>query len=227
MGVVLDLYREHVARSNARRLAAIRHAERLVMLGLLTRPQAAFVMQRDLRNRSWRALRDANIQETLGMTEKQKQEIEHVAAMARSNQGKEGLAAVNQQYLSGLEGVLTASQRTAWSRLTAKPSLPAQPPDLPALAAADAADVTSEEVSPIFHALAEKQDDLKLAADQNEMLGELQTLTRKGLLWISHAGGCREQETRAAFIKHAEQVALLGILTERQASRVQAEIEGH
>jgi len=127
-----------------------------------------------------------------------------------------------------------------WSRLTAEQSLPAEPPDLPALSDAEVASIKIEDVSPTFRALAEKANTLGMYDDQKKLLKDLEEVARAGLLWIGlrnaegpptpHADVRERQadwvsQRRAEFVKHAEQVALLGILTQRQAEELQAAIK--
>jgi len=240
-----ESYRKHRTQRDERRLEAIRHAERMVLLGLLTEPQAAFVLQHYLVDRQWRVLHDHNVQELLGMTESQKQKLVEVAARERSKesrlnlmsvdpqeqkQNQARLAAITNEYNSGLKDVLTARQLQQWSRLTAEQPALSEPRNLPALQGADV-----EELSPTFDAIEAEGSHLDLSADQKRLLKELEEVARVGLLWIkaradqpvngrgqTDSRDNRISQLRAEFLMHAEQVALEGILTENQAEKIRA-----
>jgi hypothetical protein len=247
-------FKEYVARSKARRYKTISHAQRMVSLGLLTEPQAAFVMQRYLSgSRHLYPISDPNVQELLGITENQKMKLAEVGKEANSREARLNLWSVDQKEQEQIRatmdantqaldaaatGILTPSQLDIWSRLTAERSLPAEPPDLPALSNAEAARIKISDLSPTFHELAERTKTLGLSADQNKQLKGLEEVMQHGLLWT----GPRSTEgakvpakapkepvdqapnRRAEFVMHAEQVALLGILTESQAKQVQAAV---
>ena len=72
-------YREHQARFGRMTSSTLRHAERMVALGLLTEPQAAVVMQHYLSGGSDGSrpyyLHNENVQQMLGMTAAQKEEL--------------------------------------------------------------------------------------------------------------------------------------------------------
>jgi hypothetical protein len=233
---VPDVYREYATRNDARRTKTIRHAQRMVTLGLLTEPQAAFVMQRYLvTTRSYHTLGNENVQQRLGMTEDQKRRLAAVWENQNSQQArlnlfstdpreqKKNRAVMNadsQAAAVAALSILTPDQRTIWSRLTAARSLSAEPPDLPPSSDADAA-----KFKLVFRALSEKTGALNLAAEQKKLLKTLEDVTRDGLLWIESQPGDRASQKRTQFVKQAEQVALLGILTERQAEQVEADIK--
>ncbi len=209
----------------------------MVALGLLTEPQAAFVMQRHLTNGLTGSrlypLRDENVQELLDMTASQLNDLEKVAAEANRREAPLNLwltdpkeqqtvrlaMEANAKWLDeAAMNVLTPDQRATWSRLAAERHLPATPPDLPAPSAADAARIKVDEVSPVFRALTEKADDIKLSEKQRKLLDGLKEITREGLFWI----GRSNSKNAGEFVKQAEQVALLGVLTEKQAELVSA-----
>ena len=95
--------------------------------------------------------------------------------------------------------------------------------------------IGSLDLSPIFHALAVHANALGLSADQKTLLKDLEGVTREGYVRIGRrnlegstgpddAGKNRADRIsriRAEFVKHAEQVALLGVLSERQAEKLQ------
>ena len=133
--------------------------------------------------------------------------------------------------------ILTPDQMEKWNQLTAKRSLPTKPPTATrsALSGADVASVHILDLSPIFHALAAHANALGLSADQKTLLKDLEDVTREGYVWIGRrdlegssgpedAGTNRADRIsriRSEFVKHAEQVALFGILSERQAEKLQ------
>jgi hypothetical protein len=129
--------------------------------------------------------------------------------------------------------VLTPSQREVWSRLTAARSLPAKPPNLPAPSEAEAARIRIREVSPVFRVLNEKADAFKLSDAQKKLLNRLEEITRVGLQWVTlrkskdAAPTAADQVSKASadFVKQAEQIALFGILTEKQAEQVEFAIK--
>ncbi len=152
---------------------------------------------------------------------------------------REQMAANAKQMEEEAIRVLTPSQREMLSRLAAARSLPAKPPDLPALSAAEAARSKIEDLSPLFRVLAEKADAFALSDPQKKLLNRLEEVTRDGLFWISRrnsqdaappadAGKVRADRgpsASAEFVKQAELVALFGILTEKQAEQVQSAIK--
>jgi len=82
--------------------------------------------------------------------------------------------------------------------------------------------------------LAEQTEALGLSDKQKKLLTDLKDVTRLGLFWISHRDGKAPfppgidgsgqadpvEQTRDEFLKHAGQVALLGILTQQQAAKI-------
>jgi hypothetical protein len=130
--------------------------------------------------------------------------------------------------------IRTPKQREKWEQLTARRTLPAEPPDLPVPTEAETAQIKLEKVSPIFRAVAENMDALELSDEQKKLLKGLKDVTRLGLFWISHrdgktpfppgidGGGQADpvKQTRDEFLKHAGQVAFLGILTQQQAAKI-------
>jgi formylglycine-generating enzyme required for sulfatase activity len=232
-----------------------RHAERMVALGLLTEPQAALVSQRYLTGSSpLNVLRDENVQDLFRITESQKKEFDKVGDEANRREARlnlwstdqaeqekvrDQMAANRKQMDAAAMKVLTPSQQEMWSRLTAERHLPAKPPDLLAPSEAEAARIKLEDVSPVFRVLTDRADALKFSDPQKKFLKRLEEIVRDGLFWISlrnakeaapvaNAGQVpvdRVSAARAEFIKEAEQVALFGILTEKQAEQVESAIK--
>jgi hypothetical protein len=244
-------FREYARRNHARRCEAISHAQRITTLGLLTDSQAAFVIQQYVSSlRPSYVLSDVNVQALLGMSQEQVKKLVKTGEELGARESRENvfsndpevqkrirveMASIARAGDQAAMGLLTPLQLAIWSRLSAKQSLPAQPPDLPALSDAEAARINIEGLSPTFRTVAERANALGLTADQKKLLKEFEAVTRQGLWWISHRklgspDGSKEQtegtsRARAEFIKEAEQFTLSGILTEKQANEVRAAIK--
>jgi hypothetical protein len=234
-------YLEFAGRLQRRLHETRRHAERMVALGLLTEPQAALVMQKYLTGSNRLVgLYDENVQELLGMTASQKEQLVKIGREATRRDGLLGddpnlktaadvgqaYAAIRKEAEEAAMNVLTRRQRKIWSRLTTAPVLPAKPPDLPAPSEAEAARIKIKDVSPVFRVLADKADAFKLSDPQKKFLRRLEEITRDGLYWISLRKSKDAQDqvskARAEFVKQAELVAIFGILTDKQAEQLQA-----
>ncbi len=237
-------YQEFADRFDRRLHETLRRGERMTAVGLLTEPQAAFVMQRYLSG-SGRlyGLRDKNVQDLLGMTASQNKELDKVGEAANRREALLNLWSVDpieQEYNRTVMianekrmneealKVLTPSQRKVWDGLTAERSLPAKSPEMAAPSEAEAARIKIEDVSPVFRVLAEKADAFKLSDSQKKLLNRLKEITREGLFWIrlrnskDAVPADRASQASAEFVKQAEQVALFGILTEKQAEQVES-----
>ncbi len=146
---------------------------------------------------------------------------------------------LKQEHDLGVQKILTASQMKTRSELLAQRSLPADPPNLtrPSPSNAEAERTKIRQFSGVFRALTNKANALGLSAEQTKLVHDLEDVTVDGLYWIGLRGakevsppdgGLQEKQTgeishtQAQFVKHAEQVALLGILSERQAKQLQA-----
>jgi hypothetical protein len=148
------------------------------------------------------------------------------------NIGKESL---RRQELE-VRKILTPVQLEKWGGLTATRRPPAAPPRSTRESPSDAeeAAVVIEDMSPTFRALAERGNALGLNSDQTKLLERLKVVTRLGLIWIrrerleAKSKGVQDSPKSDSpfahvpedFVKHAEQVALCGILTEQQAEKV-------
>jgi hypothetical protein len=148
------------------------------------------------------------------------------------NIGKESL---RRQELE-VRKILTPVQLEKWGGLTATPRPPAAPPGSTRESPSDAeeAAVVINDVSPTFRALAERGNALGLNSDQTKLLERLKVVTRLGLIWIrrerfeAKSKGVQDSPKSDSpfahvpedFVKHAEQVALCGILTEQRAEKV-------
>ena len=237
-------YQEYNARLGGRLSETLRHAERMVSLGLLTEAQAAFVLyDYTSDDNHLYVLSDKNVQDLLGMTASQNKELDKVGDAANRREALLNLWSVDpieQEYVRTVMtanekrmnaealNVLTPSQRKIWDGFTAKRSLPAKPPEMPAPSEAEAVRIKIEDVSPVFRILAEKADAFGLSDPQKKLLNRLKEITREGSFWISlrnSKDGAPTPADRAAsaeFVKQAEQVALFGILTEKQAEQVES-----
>ena len=195
-------------------------------------------------------LRDSKyVQEQLGITEKQREmlvqagkrgrqaraQFNWFSADAKDQQAVYTAAEATQQAThAAAEQILTQQQRETLARLSAMRTLPAAPPNLPAFSSAEAAKIKLEELSPVFRVLARESNALELSAGQKNHLKQLEEVSRVGIWLIGvkdreekavsgNSGkqeGDRVEQTRKKFLRHAERVALLGILTERQAEHV-------
>ena len=247
------LRRRRLAHNDKRRSEAIHHAQRLVAMGLLTEALAAFATERYLESVGIGALNSdaVGVKEELALTESQRGELADVNArflrqpyLPARRVGEADSNPANtwsRRYEEALREILTPSQQDRWSELTSKRSLPAGPPNATrsALSKADAASVRIEDLSPIFRTLAENLSAFGLSAEQKALVEDLKEVTRVGFVWI----GRRDAETRSqpldalknqaecfpqertAFLHHAEQVALLGILTKHQADQLQSAVK--
>lgn len=132
-------YVQYAAKQDRRRWETIKHARRMVELGLLTRRQADFVLQRWIVAKGpFYAQEYERVQDLLGMTGDQIAKVGDVRTDA------------------GAMRLLTEEQREIWEQLTAERTLPAKPPEFPASSKAAAARINLEELSSVFRALSQK-----------------------------------------------------------------------
>jgi beta-lactamase regulating signal transducer with metallopeptidase domain len=239
-------YQEFSTRIDKRMRETVRRGVRMTALGLLTEPQAAFVMQRYLAGSDrLYVLRDKNVQDLLGITASQNKQLDKVGDDANRREARlnlwtvdpkeqayvnSQLAANDKQMKEEAMNVLTPGQRKIWARLAAPRSVPAKAPDLPAPSEDEAARIKIKDVSPVFRVLAEKGDVLGLSGPQKELMNWLEEITREGLYWINLRNSQDDAPAsvdRASqeFVKQAEQVVLFGILTEKQAEQVELAIK--
>ncbi len=135
------------------------------------------------------------------------------------------------------KAVLTPEQLATWSKLTEQRSLPLERPEIPTPPAEILSRIQLAQISPVFRELKKKADGLQLAKEQQEALLDLEDVVRKGLYWMSLAStdtpipnsknnlfAQKLSESQRSFIKHAEHVALKGILTQDQAKEIHAAV---
>ena len=247
-------YREYMENSKLRRQAALKHGQLMTLTGLLTEPQADFVVSRRLSAMQEYSIHNNTMQELLGIvTDAQKNKLtrvkqeyrRHTAPLFINSMDPQHDTNVNsdiekhkKEYFASSTSLLTPSQRATWRRLTAKRQLPTTAPEMPVPGDIQRGRMESKELSAVFRVLAEQEDMLALSEEQKRLLDDLCSVTQLGLFWInataadqpaSKVEAGKNQDggivrNRAEFLKHAEQVALLGVLTEDQAEQVQAEI---
>ena len=243
-------YREYLENSEVRRKEAIKHGQLMTLSGLLTDRQADFVIQRHLSDRRGKALHDETVQELLKIGSKVQIEklanvrreynhrtgplfIDSMAPLHNSNVNSD-IKKHKKEYSASSLSLLTPSQRATWRRLTANRQLPTTAPEMPVPGDMQRGRMESKELSAVFRVLAEQEDMLALSEEQKRLLDDLCSVTQLGLFWInataadqpaSKVEAGKNQDggivrNRAEFLKHAEQVALLGVLTEYQAKQV-------
>jgi hypothetical protein len=132
------------------------------------------------------------------------------------------------------EGVLTPDQTAILRKLVSGQAPPVEPPDLHAVSESEAAKIDLRASSPAFRLLAEQKAELKVTDTQQDEIERLERIAKQAIFWIElgdalgpfPAGDSRSDPTepigkaRARFVRHAEQVALVGILTQQQAARL-------
>jgi hypothetical protein len=150
--------------------------------------------------------------------------------------------------------VLTEKQREQLTQMRAERAPLTEPPELPSLDAPNAGDATVDiaKLSPVFRLLTVPQGTpfeaarngavVRMAAHQRRLVADLVDVTRLGWLWIGLRHSDQQDENRAGeattaspdaveaarqeFLKAAEQVALLSILSEEQAKELTAAVAG-
>tara|TARA_R110002111_G_scaffold255157_1_gene321291 strand:+ start:86647 stop:87693 length:1047 start_codon:yes stop_codon:yes gene_type:complete len=242
-------FKEYLERNAGRRKAAVKHGQRMSLTGLLTPFQLNAMIQHYASTRNALSFHDGLIQGALGFSEAQKKRI--IQAQSEYNQHTQPLflgsmradanqadlrAAINhfqKKYQSDLQVVLTPVQKQKWEQLSTKPPLPEAAPEMPLPSDEDQKRINVKERSDVFRAIVhlQNENELNLSEAQTKHLDELYVVTQRGLFWIEVAKGAQEEDikndisglvrTEAEFLKHAEQIALLGILTEIQARQVQ------
>ena len=237
-------YNEYLERNKRRRKAAVKYGRLMSLTGLLTESQLNAVIQHDASVRNALSFHDDLVQNALGFSETQIKRI--VQAQSKYNKYttplflgsrlpnspdiKADLRRFKNKYHNDLIAVLTLVQKKKWSQLSTKPPLPGLAPAMPLPTEADLKRINVKERSDVFRAIVhlQNENELNLSAAQNKFLDQLYVVTQRGLFWIELVDGSQAKSelsglirTEAEFLKHAEQVALLGILTESQARQVQ------
>lgn len=239
-------YQEYLERNERRRKAAVKQGQWMSLTGLLTESQLNAVIRFSASTRNELSFHDYVIQDALGFSKTQKKQIiqaqseynKHTTPLffgsmrPDANQAALGveIRRFEKKYLSDLKAVLIPAQQKKWAQLSTKPPLPGPAPAMPLPSAADQKRINVKERSDVFRAIVHLQNEnvLKLSEAQAKLLDELYVVTLRGLFWLESVNGSQGKSelsglvrTQAQFLKHAEQVALLGILTERQAKQVQ------
>ena len=245
-------FQEYLRRGEARRDDAIRHAQRMVVVGLLSEPQAAFVIQRVVSDRKLDSLYDENVQDLLNLSKSQRERLKQLAldtanSLVKINaftldpdqqkRNEEKGAAIKRKHDAAVKRVLTSNQLRKWSGLAGDGSLPPKSPDLPPLSDVEDAKGELLELSPTFLFISTHSDSLGLSMDQRRLLADLEEVTCKGLAWMDLQNGVAPPardlnerhsvipESRAEFVRNAEQVALLAILTQTQQEQVETAVD--
>jgi hypothetical protein len=154
------------------------------------------------------------LQERLELSENQRRELERIE---RSGDH------INERAIQ----VLTEGQRRIWDQATAEPPKP-EKPDFRSLTVEETAKFNLQSASPVFRALAERPNSFGLSELQKGLLHKLDPIIRQGLYWISlrtPRGATPSADvlrTSAEFIREAEQVVLLGFLTDEQAKQIES-----
>jgi hypothetical protein len=202
-------YQAYLNRSHPRRLAAIKHAQRIVALGLLTDQQAEFVLYRYVsKSRPTYSFGEARL--SLFSVDPEVQKRNQAEMMAN-----------NQDTDAATLALLSPNQRLIWSRTNVVRELAKEPPELPAIADLEADREKLRQERSLFCILGRVPSYFGESGYQRRLLRDLEEVTATGLSWIRMSKSPAEQvaQRRAAFLRHAEQFALTGILTEDQAKQ--------
>jgi hypothetical protein len=237
-----EVRKRQLAHNQTRRHDAIHHAQQVTILGLLTEDQSSRVIQAYLKSCGVGTINNDSIgiAERIELTASQMRILREVNAkfMARYTSDRafemspdpkanevyrKATDDWSQEYKQAIWEILTPAQQSVWSRLIAERTSPAELPNLSPSPASDAeaARIDREVVSHTFSVLDAQGDAFGLSAEQKALLKDLEQVTRQGLVWISLGKSDQTLQLRSRFMKHAEQVALLGILTEQQAEEAQ------
>lgn len=213
-------YIEYKDRRVAGSRTAEHHASRLASLGLLTEEQSVYLFHHIFASKNiYATLLLKPVQELLAMTDEQVANLED----RRSS-----------------DGILTAYQQEMWDRLAAERTPPAGPPELQSLTSEESRDATDRLVrlSSFFRLMSEKEHDFGISDEQQTILDSLKRVVETSLHWnsLERVGGpfpfndARNnpadpvRQTIVEIVRNAEQFALLGILTERQATQISTAI---
>ncbi|MCA9015198.1 MAG: hypothetical protein KDA77_07680 [Planctomycetaceae bacterium] len=241
-------YKEYLERSKRRHHAAVKHGQLMTFTGLLTEDQSRAVIQRYLSLRKWRALHQERVQDVFGFSDAQKTRLARAQTQygmstaplfigskrPGANQAdlKAGIRLFEDEFRIASLEVLTPAQKKKYAQLTAPQPLSDLLPSSPVPSETDRERLELKKRSNVFQFIDQHKHRLKLSAEQNQLLDELNAVTQCGLLWIEKTADASPTDrpqstpavfihTQAEFLKHAEQVAVQGILTELQARQVQ------
>lgn len=238
-------FEAYLQRSRQRQRAAVRHGQQMTFTGLLSPTQTRYTLQDYISVRKWRSFRLSLIQELLDLTEPQLKQLKQaqdnynkstrplfLGSMKPKADQKEIQAGINlykAEYHRAALAILNSDQRTRYDQLKTRPPPIEVLPPTPPLTAADQQRLDLKQRSAVFRSISQQQNQLNLTPKQVEFLQQLTRITQCGLLWIETTQTKQSEDapdlfehTLAEFLKHAEQVALQGILSEPQAQQVLA-----
>ncbi|QDU51075.1 hypothetical protein [Gimesia panareensis] len=239
-------FESYLQRSKQRQRAAVRHGQQMTFTGLLSTTQTRYALQDYISVRKWHTFKIYLIQELLELTEPQLKQLKQaqdnynkstrplfLGSMKPKADQKDIRAGINlykEEYRRASLAILNPIQKIKYDQLKTRPPPIEVLPTTPPLTAADQQRLDLEAHSEIFRIIHQQQNQLNLTPKQIELLQQLILVTQRGLLWIETTQAEQPEEesnattlfkhTLAEFLKHAEQVALQGILSEPQARQV-------
>ena len=233
-------YGDYIEQAIARRQGSIDHASAMVLTGLLTEPQAAVVTQDTLAPRQYwlNQLRYSSyIQDLVGLSHEQIQALNAVGKQGREQRLRlnwfpvsstaedrkafdDRIAEIAKSEDREVARILTKEQFETLNQLVAGPTEALKRPDLRRPSDDEMPATKIAELSPLFRALANKAEGLKISRDQQQLLSQLEELIRDGVFWIDRRPPAAAAIAKSKFVEHAEQVVLQGILTAEQARQI-------
>ena len=225
-------YEDYLEARKAQMRLAKAYAEVMVLKGLLSEEQSANFLHRDCTfNKPSHSLSRVTVQLLLGVSVAQHVAIvqcskdTHRKYMAGFNwftvdpverdKLEKARYAMRNENLARVLNILTPNQRVKWNAIMAEPPVSILT-DLPTATPHDLAHISSAKVSPIFHILNNESSAYEISDIQTQLLQQLEEIIKVGLYWI----GLQHAPTHEAFIHHAEQLVLLSVLTETQATQL-------
>jgi len=239
-------FEAYLKRSKQRQRQALRHGQLMTLTGLLTPTQTRHALRDYISVRKWKSFQINLIQELFDLNAAQKQQL--LRAQADYNQSTKplfmesmrpgadrddiqaGIQLFKEEYRQESLQVLNSEQRKKYDLLKIRPPILDRLPSTPPLSTADQHRLDLSLRSSVFRLIKQQQNELNLSAKQLELLQQLTLVTQHGLLWIETPSTQAENapdnardlfdHSQAAFLKHAEQIALQGILSEQQAREI-------
>lgn len=236
-------YEACLARSKQRQYQAIHHGQFMTFTGLLTPTQSRYVMRDYISGRKWRSFHIDLIQELFDLNDVQKKQLSQARADYYQSKSKliqlslrpgadrddiqAGIQLFREEYRQAALEILNPAQRKKYDQLKIRPPYSEVLPPTPPLSPADRKRLDLSQRSPVFRDISRQRDQLNLTSRQSDLLERFIQITQRGLLWIETTRTPQPADapqifahTQATFLKHAEQVALQGILSEQQAQQV-------